>query len=152
MPKQDPFADMQEGKTQTVKWGKVGDWFKGTLIANDREVENTLSDRKEMQRVLEFKAQGGSFHGIDENKHVNESATEIQSGEFWSVFAKPGLWNQVRNAKLGQVIGFRFVDEIPAKVKGYNPAKRIVPYFGGMDADYKGEQATPGVAGDDSFE
>ena len=137
----DPFEGMQEQKTQAIKWGKIGDWVKGTIVANDREVPNTLNpDKHEMQHILELKVHGGSFHGINEDKTVQEQPTVLEAGSFWSVFLKPGLWNVVRNAKLGQVIGFRFTEELKPKVKGYNPTKVIKPYLGAMDPTYTGEQ------------
>lgn len=138
---QDPFAGMEEVKTATIKWGKVGDWFKGTLTENTREVQNKLSEKKEMQKVFEFKMHGGSFHGINEDRSIVETATIIDKDSFWSLFAKGAVAGQMRKAKLGQVIGMRFVESKPATTKGFSPTKVIKVFLGDMDPTYQGETA-----------
>lgn len=137
----DQFEGMEEVKTNTFKFGKPGDWFRGTLTANDREVPNKLSAKKEMQRVLEFKMKGGSFHPIVNNV-PQDAAVEVKDGDFMSVFAKPVIWNQVRNAKLGQVVGMHFAEERASTQPGMNATKVIKVYLGAMDPDYKGETSS----------
>jgi len=38
--------------------------------------------------------------------------------------------DRMRHAKFGQEVGFKFDKEIPAKMKGMNPAKSILVYLG----------------------
>lgn len=140
----DLFDEKNEVKVkyQTLAWGKVGDWFKGTLTDNTRQIVNNLSAKKEMQTIFEFKALGGSFHDIIK-KQVQEVATECVKGEFWSMItSKPAMLAQLKNAKLGQVIGLRFAESKESKTPGYDDAKIIKVYLGEMDPEYQGESAT----------
>lgn len=138
---EDQFAGMEEAKLPYVKMGEVGDWFKGVLIANDREVPNQLSQKSEMQKVYEFKMIGGKFHNLDDEKKPIEPAIIIEAGSMWTFFGKPAIATQMRLAKLGQIIGVRFTEKKPAKVKGHNPTHVVKVYLGEMDATYQGEQA-----------
>lgn len=141
----DPFEGMSESKKPQVKFGKVGDWFKGTLVDNTRELPNKLSVKKEMQKVYEFKMQGGSFHGIKETApgryDPEEQSTEIQAGEYYSYIGKEVIQSQMRNAKIGQIIGMRFAEEKPPTTPGYSSTKIIKVYLGEMDSEYKGENS-----------
>ena len=137
----DPFDGMNEAKSTIMKFGKVGDWFKGTLTDNTREIENTLSGKGDMQRIFEFKGIGGSLHGIT-NKVVNETPDEITPGTFYSFFAKSFMKDQLKAAKIGQIIGLRFTEEKKATKPGFNNTKIIKVYFGEMDPEYKGEDST----------
>lgn len=141
MAEQDPFAGMTEVRTNAIKWGKVGDWFKGTLTDNSREVANKLSANHEMQKVFEFKMHGGSYHNINEDRSIATDPTIIAKDSFMSVFAKGAVAGQMRNAKLGQVIGMRFVEEKKSSTPGFNPTKVIKVFLGDQDPDYKGETA-----------
>lgn len=144
----DPLAGMDDVKSNWVTWGKIGDWIKGTLVAI-REVENRMQGREgEMQKVYEIQAEGGSFHDIDENKKVVETPTIINAGEFWQIGGKVGIDAQLRNIKLGTIVGFRFADEIPNKVKSYNPAKQIKVRTGGADPNYNGQSSQDQEAGE----
>lgn len=137
----DPMEGMEEVKVEynTIKFGEVGDWFKGTLTDNTRQLVNNLSPKKEMQTVYEFKAQGGSLHLVI-NKKVQAEATEIQKGDFWSLItSKPAILSQLKNAKFGQTIGFRFTETIKNKQPGFDDTKVIKVYLGEMDPDYQGE-------------
>ena len=143
MTEVDPLEGMQEQKAvyKTLAWGKVGDWFKGTLTDNTRQIVNNLSPKKEMQTIFEFKALGGSFHDIV-NKVVNKEATECVKGDFWSLItSKPAMLAQLKNAKLGQVIGFRFSELKESKTPGFDSAKIIKVFLGEMDPEYQGEGA-----------
>ncbi len=135
----DQFEGMSEAKRPQVKFGKVGDWFKGVITSNDREIENKLSAKHEMQTIYEFKMQGGSFHGI-QDKVVDMEPTVIEKGEFYSYFAKGAVQAQLKGAKLGQVVGLRYAEERPNPQPGLNATKIIKVYLGEMDSEYQGEQ------------
>ena len=123
----------------TIKFGKIGDWFKGTLTDNSKQMVNNLSPRKEMQTVFEFKAKGGSLH-ILENKQVPAEPRLVPDGEFWSfITSKPAILNQMKKAKIGQVIGLRFTETIANKQPGYDATKVIKVFIGEMDPEYQGE-------------
>ena len=44
--------------------------------------------------------------------------------------------NQMRNIKIGQVVGFKFTDEKPSQKKGFNALKIIKVYAGEMDPEF----------------
>ena len=135
------FKDENEVKVEykTLSWGKVGDWFKGTLTdAGTKRVKSSYPPY-EMQGIYQFKAQGGLFHAII-NKKVQETPTVCEKGDFWSIIPKAPVESQLKKAQLGQVIGFRFAEERPAKDPKNNDAKIIKVYLGEMDSEYQGEQ------------
>ncbi len=138
-----PFEGMKESRRSQVKFGKVGDWFKGTLVDDTRELQNKLSPKKEMQKVYEFKMHGGSFHNIIEKApgryDAEEEATVIGKGEFYTYIAKEVVQSQMRNAKIGQVIGMRFTEDRPPTTPGFNSTKIIKVYLGEIDPEYQGE-------------
>ena len=143
MPKtNDPFEEgMSEVKTSWVKWGKIGDFIKGTLV-DIREI-NSMLPGKEGQRVkvYEILAQMGSFHQIDEEKKPIDPPVVINMGEYWTIGGKPGIDSQMRNIKLGQIVGLRFTEVKPSKTKGFNALKVIKIYVGGMDPNYVGQNS-----------
>lgn len=133
-----PFGDMQEAKRPQVKFGKPGDWFRGTLVDNAREIENKLSAKHEMQLIAEFKMHGGSYHDIV-NKIPVQEATEIKAGDFMSFFCKGIVKDQLKKAKIGQIVGLKFEEEKASSQPGYNATKIIKVYLGDMDPEYQGE-------------
>ncbi len=137
----DLFDEKNEVKNSynNIKFGKEGDWFRGVLTENTRQMENKLSEKREMQTIFEFKAQGGSLHLIND-RVVDEEATEVQPGEYWSfITGKQALLNQLKKAKLGQVVGLKFSETVKSKTKGFGDAKIIKVYLGEMDPEYQGE-------------
>ena len=140
------FDDKNEVKVEykTLKFGEIGDWFEGTLVANDRKMKNDLSERGELQTVFAFKSIGGSLHLIN-NKVVDKEATKIPKGEEWSLITgKPAMLNRLKKADLGQKIGLKFTDLVPAKKKGFNDTKIIRVYLGDPDPDYAPEDGFGG--------
>jgi len=138
MPEKDPLEGMKEVKSPQVKWGKIGDWFKGTLVDNTKQIENKLSAKHEMQLICEFKMKGGSFHDIV-NKIPVENATEILDEEFYTLFAKGMVKSRLEKVKIGQIVGLRFTKEVPPSIPGHNPTKIIDVRLGDMDPEYQGE-------------
>lgn len=136
----DPMSGMEEQKPQynNIKFGKVGDWFRGTLSDNTKQMKNNLSERGEMQTIFEFEGIAGSFHDI-ESRVVAEKPTTVDKGDRWSfITGKPALLNQLKGAKIGQIVGLKFAEIAKAKTKGYNDAKIIKVYLGEMDQEFQG--------------
>lgn len=137
------FDEKNEVKVtyKNLKFGKVGDWFKGTLTDNTRQMKNNLSEKGEMQTIFEFKAHGGSVHLINDRK-VDENPTVMVPGEFWSYITGKGpMLSQLKAAKLGDIVGLRYAEERKSKTPGQNPAKIIKVFIGGADPEYQGETA-----------
>jgi hypothetical protein len=139
----DIFNDANEVKVEynNIKFGKIGDYFKGTLTDNTRQIVNNLSPKKEMQTIFEFKAHAGSFHDIVK-KQIAATPTAIEKGEFWSyITSKPAIIQQMKNAKIGQVVGLRFAEIKKATQPGFDDTKIIKVFLGAMDPEYQGETA-----------
>lgn len=143
----DLFNDNNKVKVEynNIKFGKVGDWFKGTLTENTRQIKNQLSKTGEMQTVFEFKAHGGSLHLI-EKRQVQADATIVPAGEFWSfITGKPAIVKQLKAAQLGQIVGLKLSEIKPATQPGFDDTKIISVYVGNMDPEYQGETSADNV-------
>ena len=142
------FNDSNKIKSSFVTWGQAGDFFVGALMSK-REVDNNLPDKKgEKQIIYEFRAHEGSFHRLDDKKQPIKDATTMNAGEVWSLGGKAGIDAQMRNVKIGQVCGMKFIEELPSKTKGFNPTKVIQVYTSGeMDSNFL-EGAGEAVADD----
>jgi hypothetical protein len=137
--KSDIFNEDNEVKSSFVTWGKVGDYFVGTLIGK-RVVPNTLSETPgATQTVYEFKMKEGTFHRL-ENKIPVEEATPINKGEVYNVGGKVGIDAQMRNIKPATIVGMKFIEEKEAKKKGFNKLKVVKVYTTGeLDKEYLDE-------------
>lgn len=132
------FKDENAVKSNWVKFGKIGDFIKGTLV-DVREMKSTMPGKEgQLVKIYELLASIGSFHDIDEEKKPVETPIIIQGGEYWNIGGKVGIDNQMRNIKTGQIVGFRFDSENPSKQKGFSPTKIIKVYAGAMDPNFDG--------------
>lgn len=147
--KDDIFSDDNAVKSAWISWGKPGDKIQGTLIGKAAR-ENTINGKTEMQTVYEIKAKSGDFHKLkqDENgNYVPESApTPINEGEIWNIGGRAGIDAQLRNVKIGQIVGLKFMESLPAKKAGNSPTKVIKVFTEGkMDEQWLEEKENEGV-------
>ena len=135
--------DLKEVKAGWIKFGKVGDWIRGTL-ADVREMDSQMKPGEKV-KVYEFVAQGGAFHYFKKESGaivVDPEPTILDTGSIWIVGGKPGIDDKMRNVKIGQIFGMRFQEEKPNKKNpSYNPTKVIKVLVGEMDKDYHGQTA-----------
>lgn len=100
----DIFNDDNKPKSNWFKMEKVGDKVAGTILdIFEKEGDGDFP----AQRVFEIEQEDGEavFYGISlENKY---------------------LAPRTKRLRVGDEVGFRFEKEIPAKKKGYSPAKSI---------------------------
>lgn len=140
-PNDELFNEDNAVKSNWVKFGKINDFIKGTLI-DVREMTSTMPGKEGQKvKVYELLTHAGSFHDMDENKNPVEPAIVINEGEYWNVGGKVGIDTQMRNVKLGTIVGMRFADEKPSKTKGFSATKIIRIYVGGQDPNYMGQTA-----------
>ena len=66
--------------------------------------------------------------GENQNLYVIKQA----DGDFIDVYGKPGIDAQMEEVTLGQIVGFKYSAETPAKVAGHNPTK-VVDVFSNKD-------------------
>lgn len=95
------FDEANKVKGNWMKWEKVGDSIEGTLISI-RKVHNALYDKD--QTVYELKK---------------------EDGEVWNVGSKPAIDTQMKYVKLGQIVGFQFVEQKKPARPGVSGAKII---------------------------
>ena len=131
MPKKTDSWD-DEGNEVRSNWMKFNveleDKIKGTLIAK-RQIKSNLPGKEgELVWVYDLKVDEGSSHALDKKKKVIPEAIVAGEGEIWSVGSKPAIDTQMRNVKIGQKVGFKFIDSLESKTAGFNPAKNIKVY------------------------
>lgn len=118
-------APENEAKNNFVSFSEIGDYILGALLSA-KQVPSTLPDKQgEMQWVYEFKVKDCSYHVLDEKKKVVDEAVEPEVGEIVSVGGRKTIDSRMARIKIGQVVGLKFVEELPAKTRGYNPTKLI---------------------------
>lgn len=100
----------------------------GTLIGKRTQKSKMQGKEGEVENVYDLKADMGQFHALDEKKKIIPEPIIIEPGSFWTVGGKPSIDAQMCNIKIGQKIGFKFIDEKEPKTKGWNPAKSIRVY------------------------
>lgn len=101
----------------------------GTLISK-RTIKSTMPGQEGKDvNVYEIKASRESvYHALDDKKKLIEEPIQINTGDVYSIGGTKVIDNQMRNVKVGQQIGLKFIEEQPAKTKGFNPAKIIKVY------------------------
>jgi len=102
-----------------------GNWWKPKQV-ND-QIEGTLIGKRMVPNSLG----GGEQNAYDlkvKESLISEGETKEGNNEVWTVFGKPGIDAQMRYVKLGQVIGFKFTEKIPAKRPGMNDTHKIQVY------------------------
>src|SRR3990167_9717113 len=141
---EDFFNDKNRIKSQFYKFGKVGDWFKGTLLSVREQVSNFPGKEGKLVKQYEFRVSGGEYHLCDpvtkQPLPDEEGLVTLKKGEVWIVSRDTEAFdNAMRNVKMGQIFGSKFVELKQSKTKGFNPQKVTPVYAGEMDPDYMGE-------------
>lgn len=109
------FTEENKAQSSWMKFEKVGDSVKGTLVGRGRK---EAFGNFPAQEVFELQQEDGEIInvGVDVKKSY--------------------VINRMKNVKLGQICGLKFEKEVPSKTKGHAPAKSIEVYAGGMDESY----------------
>jgi len=102
------FNDDNKVKSNWFQKNKIGDSIEGTYIAK-RIVMNQLRGKEQI--IYELKAADGQFWNVG-------------GGDPNAKFPA-GIDIQMRNVKLGQVIGFKYTEDKPSTTVGMNPTKKV---------------------------
>lgn len=111
----DIFDEKNIPESAWFKFEKVGDKISGEVLEmEDKKSSNpTFPD----QRVFTIKKTDGEIINVG-----------LKTTSDY-------LMTRTKNIKPGDLVGFEFKKEIPAKVKGYNPAKSIEVYVKHMNKE-----------------
>lgn len=140
MPFTDPMMDEKnEVKSKTIKFGKVGDGFKGTLLSVKTLTVQT--DKGPAQKKLyQFRAHGGAFHNVDENFVPVEPEILVEQDEICVLWGRNQRFDDdMKRAKAGSIVALSYTGNAVAK-PGKRAAKIIKIYVGGIDPNYMGEE------------
>lgn len=144
MPYNDPiFDDKNEVKSKPIKFGKIGDSFKGTLLSvKVVEVFDEKVGGKVPKKVYEFSAHGGAFHGVDPVSYAPlEEEIVVVPGEIYVLWSRGKRFDDdMKRAKPGTIVAYRYTGNTDPK-PGKRPGKIIKTYIGGIDPNYMGESA-----------
>ena len=149
MPFEDStINDKNEVKALTMKFGKPGDGFKGTLLAIktvEVNVEKNGVFTKVAKNIYEFRAHAGAFHDIAKDAVGNDVPVEpeiiVPEGEIVKLWTRGKMFDDdMKHVKCGMIVAFKFTAYAVAK-PGKRPAKIVKIYKGGVDPNYMGEDA-----------
>ncbi len=137
----DLFDPSNEVKPQWMKWGKIGDRIRATLLGV-RDMDSQLPGKEGTKvKVYECRVHDGQYHVLDENKQIVEMPNVFRPGEIVLIGGKPGIDNGMRYVKPGQIFGMSYSGNKPSKTNGFSPTKTIKVFAGEMDPEYMGERA-----------
>ena len=110
----DFFNDSNEVQPQSINWGQVGDWLKGTKVGQRTGVKTRFGDNT----IFEIMVESGSFHD-DNGKTV-----ELKAGDVWGVWGRNDIFDaQMKRMQIGQKFGLKFTESKPSTMG--NDAKII---------------------------
>lgn len=120
---EEDFSKDRVPNSNWMKFNKVGDYVKGTLIETyNKPGSGDFKDQVVyILRNCKVKIDGD----IEEQPEINV-----------------GISSNYVNTRLkttvpGEIIGIKFEKEIPAKVKGHHPAKSLMPNLFGADPNFE---------------
>lgn len=131
-------SEENEAQNNFLKWGDVGDFVLGTLVSK-KQVPSTLEDKKgELQWVYEIKVRKGEYHEMDKNKAPVGDAIVLNEGDIISVGGRSMYDSRMARVKIGQIVGLKFTELLPAKSKSKSDTKMIKTYLPkGDDGDFE---------------
>lgn len=114
------FSEDNVPESNWFKFEKVGDKVMGTLVEiKDKPAKDVFA----AQRVFTLKNEDGEFTNVGIS------------------LEKDYIIGRANSAKLGDLLGFKFVKEIPPSKKGFSPAKSIEVYVKHIEQPKEGIDA-----------
>lgn len=144
-------SDENEAKNNFVGFNEIGDYVFGALL-NAKQVPSTLPDKKgELQWIYEVKVRECQYHVLDDKKKIIDEAVTPNEGDIVSVGGRKMIDSRMARIRVGQVFGLKFVEELEAKTRGYNPTKLIKVYTPkGRDGEFEfDEEVLTNAKGDE---
>ena len=126
------------------KFENVGDAVKGTLAEVPKIQEGVGSYRdQEVYKLVKAKIETVEVDHSGEYPKVKSVLTS-EDAEMINVgisVDRKFIIDRLENAKVGDIIAFAFLKEIPPTTKGYKPTKSITPYIVGKDEEFLKQRA-----------
>lgn len=113
--------EQAEVKSNFVKFNKVGDFIKGTVVDIFTPDKDDVYGKRERKVVL--KALEGEWHETSGEKVVAEV------GEEYKVSAKEAIEVQIKKTVIGNVMMFKYTEQRKSKTAGYQPTKIITAFY-----------------------
>lgn len=113
--------EQAEVKSNFVKFNKVGDFIKGTIVNIVTPDKDDVYGKRERKIVI--KASEGEWHETSGEKTVAEV------GEEYRVSAKEAIEVQIKKAVIGNVMMFKYTESRKSKTPGFQPTKIITAFY-----------------------
>lgn len=143
MSQEDWAQGGKEVASQTVTFGKVGDFIKGTYTG--QKMINTMNGDTPLYEV---KAIVGNFHTVDDKKNPVEPPVLVEEGAYYNVWGslKPtsganAITGLFAKSRVGDIVAIQLEKEVSSKTKGNAPFKKYKTMQFGADPSYMGETA-----------
>ncbi len=136
---EDFFSEENVPASSWMKFEKPGDIVMGTFVEKTNKKGNGVMPDQVVFELTNAK------RGTATIKDSKISDPKMEDEGTIKVGIKAGnkyILPRLKNIKEGDIIGFAFMEEIPAKTKGYSPAKSISPFVRGVDKEYLDQKNT----------
>jgi len=129
------YDDNNKIQGSWMKWRRVNDCIAGTLI----EKREGKSPQGDDQMIYEIKLS-------DDDVIIDGEKQQVSKGDIMLLGGRPFIDNQLKNVRVGQIIGLKFYEERDSKTKNFSPTKCIQVYAkeGLLDNEWL-EMQSPGM-------
>ncbi len=125
----DIFNESNEVQSAWVKFNvPLEDKVSGTLISKSTRKSTMPGKEGQMQNIYELKADMGTWHALDDKKHVIDTPVTVESGQYITIGGTNVIDRQMKNVRVGQKVGLKYIEEQPSKTKGFAAAKIVKVY------------------------
>lgn len=101
------FGEDTEMSSQSVDWGKIGDYILGTFVRSRHGVITQFGENS----IYELLAEKGQFHKLTK-KVLADNPTMINKGDAWTVWGRGDIFNGMMNGlRPGQVVKISYAED-----------------------------------------
>jgi len=126
----DDLTNSVEQKGNWIKWGKVGDGFKGILVSREmRPRKNFNTGAMEQGEVFEFSIIGGEYHEADKKGNAIEPGVTLKEGSKYFCDDSKRIGAGMRDIRVGDEVIILFESTQPNKDPKFQDPKIIKVRF-----------------------
>lgn len=136
-------SEENEAKSISFKWGKFadddynGDRILGVMLSKQQIPNKKAKDPNAKQWVYEVKVRECEFHDMDKKQNAIEPSIVIAKGEVINIYGRAFYDKVLRQVKIGQVFGLKYIKDIPATVAGNSDTKEIKVFLPKVNGEYE---------------